>query len=340
MKWGRKGQITIFLIIGIVILAIFAGVFYLVSYFQKEQLTAEERIPESLSISPRIKFFVESCLQEAAIPGIYLLGTQGGFIYPDDISQVLITEKSIINYGYLNGINQLSTAKMEEDIADYVEESINFCLDNFSVFQQEVIVVEEKGQPQTSAKIKNGEIQLTLKYPLQVKSADDSIEIEDFYSTVSLDLARTVSQANKIIEKNEPGLDLDYLTSFDAFVSVFPFDEETTIYSLSDEKSVYNGAPFTFIFAVQDFSLNTPPRLDFIPDVVLENGGNFTYELNAEDDEDDALVFSSNSADFPVSEEGLLNVSAVKTGLYSVTFSVKDTSGLKDEQTIRIVVEE
>src|SRR3989344_6484315 len=105
----KRGQVTIFLIVGILILFIFAGLFYIVSVLEQKGLLAEtEELPETFALKTRVSSFVESCLRETAIPGIYLLGIQGGVIYPADPTKVLFTENAVINYGYLNGVVQLS----------------------------------------------------------------------------------------------------------------------------------------------------------------------------------------------------------------------------------------
>ena len=49
--------------------------------------------------------FVDSCLEETAVPGIYYMGTQGGYITPP--LESLFTENSIIPYYYNRGFNAM-----------------------------------------------------------------------------------------------------------------------------------------------------------------------------------------------------------------------------------------
>ncbi len=340
----KRGQVTIFLVIGIVVLAIFAATFYIVSYVQKEKLVAEKELPLVLELRPRIRFFVESCLEEVAVPGIYLLGVQGGLIYPEDPTRVLVTENAIINYGYLNGVNQFSLEAMEEDISVYVKESLDFCIDNFSFFQEEAIEIKEVGELKVHSTIGTNDILVNLKYPLEVKLGEDVFEVEDFFSRLPIRLREMVSQANQIIERHEQDpniLDLHYLTTFDTSITTFPFDETIFIYSIYDEKSIINEAPFTFLFAIKDEGINEAPELDFISDFVLTKGINFAYRVTATDREDDALAFSSDSSLIPInSETGLINVTPQATGTYYVKIGVEDKLGQSDEQEVRFVVEE
>ena len=340
---SNKGQITVFLIIGIAILAIFGIIYYIVSDNQTKTLEAEGGKPLSLTLKSQVESFVSSCVKQVAVPGFYLLGIQGGLIYADDPTKVLITENALINYGYLDGVNQFSTKKINKDLTLYLNDSLNTCLDNFSFFKTQGVVINPVDDLQVFSTIGKTEVVVKLKYPLVVDSGNSSLKISDFSTKIPIRLGTILEQANNIIKRhqNNPAyFDLNYFTTFDTFVSVFPFEENVVIYTISDSKSIINKAPFAFMFAIKDTKINTAPELNYIPDVVLKSGSNFVLELTAEDNEDDVVEFSSNSKLFPVDKDGLMNITVGKSGTYFVDFGVKDTSGLKDEQKkVRFVVE-
>ena len=340
---NKKGQITVFLIMGILILGLFAGIYYVISTTQKEVLKAEVKQPLSLKVKTQVASFVSSCVKQVAVPGFYLMGYQGGLIYADDPTKVLVTENNIINYGYLDGVNQFSTIKINDDLTTYLNDSLDTCLEDFSFFKTQGITIKPVGDLKVFSTIGKKDVIVKLKYPLNVDSGNSSLRVEDFSAKIPIRLGTILDQANKIIARHKQNpvyLDMNYMTTFDTFVTVFPFDEEITIYSISDEKSIINEAPFAFIFAIKENITNTAPKLEYISDKILAKGVNFAYELDAEDDEDDALKFYSNSKKFPVSKKGLLNVTINQAGTYYVDFGVKDTSGLKDEQKkVRFKVE-
>ncbi len=339
----KRGQVTIFLIIGIILLAVFAGVFYLVSSLEKGRLETELASPLALRLKPQITTFIESCLRETVTPAMYLLGIQGGIVYPDDPTTILVTENALINYGYLNGVNRLSLEKMEQQLNRYVEENINPCLDDFFVFANEGITVTEKNVLKADVKIGLEDVTVKAKYKLKVALGDDSFQIEDFSNSVPLRVGAVVREARNVIQSHQQNQTrlLAYVPQDENyFLSSFPFDSRTFIYSLSDKSSVTDSAPFTFMFAIKDDAINSAPELTYIPKQVIQKGSSFSYQLTAKDAEEDLLRFSSDSILFPVMPDGVISQTATPVGMYVVKFSVEDVQGLKDEQQVRIVVKD
>ncbi len=320
---SKRGQVTVFIIVGILVLFAFAGVFFLVSSTQKTGIATVED-----PFKAEVTSFVESCLKEVAPPGIYLLAIQGGTINPDP-SKTLITESAWINYAYKDGKNQLSLDDMEVQLNGYIDESLNSCLDDFIVFQKQGMWVIPQDPPKVETTISINEIKINLHYPLQAELGGSKTELDTFSASIPLRLGFLVQNAEKISEDSPASLDL--------FVSTFPFDRETTIFSINDPNSVIDNAPLTFMFAVQKKS-NSPPKLTYVPNVVLNSGAVWTYQLEAVDPDQDLLVFSSNSAKVPVSADGLIDVTLTEKETFFVKFKIKDTAGLEDEQEMRVVV--
>ncbi len=310
----------------------------MVSYVQTGTLRGEEETPLALSIKPQITSFVESCLKNTAEPGIYLLGIQGGVIYPDDFRQVLLTENSFINYGYLDGVDQLKRERLEEQLGEFVERNILQCM-NFETFAARGLVVTEKKAPKVGVRITTDEVLVSLEYKLDIEQGEDRIRLESFSSTIPLRLGKLVEEAEALVEQHGALLEIPSFPG--TYVTVFPFDRETVIYSLSDEgqrqPQIVAEAPLIFMFAVKK-ETDAPPQLAHIPNQVLRDGFPFEYQLSASDPDDDVLIFSSDSLLFPVGADGLMQVTPAEVGAHIVTFSVKDNEGLEDSQQVRIVV--
>ena len=90
----KRGQVTIFIIIGIVILITIVGIFYVIDIITKSALQKEAlkvgTVPQQ--IIP-VRDFINTCVQETASNGINLLEGQGGYIElpEDDTQESLIT---------------------------------------------------------------------------------------------------------------------------------------------------------------------------------------------------------------------------------------------------------
>ncbi len=77
-SWNNKGQITIFMIIGLVVLVIFVLLIQFVSSFQKEQLRqAQEDVFAGVFGQEAMRIFVDSCLRNHLEEGLKLIGRQG-----------------------------------------------------------------------------------------------------------------------------------------------------------------------------------------------------------------------------------------------------------------------
>jgi hypothetical protein len=99
---NKKGQVTIFIIVGVVILAVFSLMIYLSSNIQKEQFKQEaESILKKQFDKEAIRIYVEDCLQDHLEKGLILLGKQGTLWadQPGGINQFIENETGIYYHG-------------------------------------------------------------------------------------------------------------------------------------------------------------------------------------------------------------------------------------------------
>src|SRR3989344_4227720 len=157
----KRGQITIFLVIGIVILLLAALFFYIFGQIKEAPLEVEAKEAQKIpGVRGTLQSYVENCIQETLDPAIYLLAIQGGVIYPEDDGKILLTDYGIVNYAWLNGVNGLSREKMENDLAAYLENYIDFCFRGFPTFlQQNIIVIADYGKIDATVNIKNSALE-------------------------------------------------------------------------------------------------------------------------------------------------------------------------------------
>ncbi len=333
----KRGQITVFLLVGVLLLLLFAGILYFTSISQKKSLQAEEEHPLASQFRARIAAYVESCLRSTATPGLFLLARQGGRIYPPP-DTVLITENELISFAYRNGERITRKELMEKDLERFISATIKECLDQ-SPFKEEGLRFSA-GQPEADVLIQPENINLNLHYPLELQSGDDMLRIQDFTTTLPVRLGRILSIEEKIIEMHEERPFLYNLGSFaqqNVTVVAFPLDEETSIFSIYDEDSVLNSLPFYYWFALRDETVNRPPVLQFIPPFVATRGVPVDMLVDAEDD--DALTFSTDDEHFPITSDGLLHFTPQEAGTFLITITVEDTKGQQDSQQVRVVVE-
>jgi len=331
---SARGQVTIFLIVGIVILFVFAGGYYITSKMMKAPLsTKAEQQTSEMGIKERVTSFVTSCLRETSIAGVHLLAAGGGIIYPDFSKPILLTDFGMVNYASLNGVDGLSREKMEQDLEMFTVKTIPVCFRDFQPFEEQGIKIKvEYASVSAQYRLTETALDVVLKIPMEITTpTGDVIEMKNFEAKIQTSLLKMTNAAEKM---NDQTLLLSPPYTF----TVFPFDEKTTIYALTDEKSPEQ-TPLTLLFAVRNDSLSLrSPELEFISDKTFRVGQQWKDVLAAKRQETEELTFHSDSSDFPVSADGTIDLIIPPTGTYTVTFSVKTKRGLSDQQKVTIHV--
>ena len=299
------------------------------------ELRKASRIP---AMAVPVSNFVDSCLNDVTIPGIYLLANNGGYIY--FYERALMAENEQIAY-HLEFGNDVSPSKefMENELSRFIRDSLKICTDNFNEFKGYNI---SGGEVSAEADIANNWVFVRVNYLLIVKREDAEVRISDFTTTIPIRLGSILSMKDKIVEniKNKDYIDLDYLSSQELEITLLPYDKQNLVYSLYDNKSNVNDAPFIFNFAVK-VQGNSPPELELIPDFVLTKGKSFVYDINATDMDGDALRYFSDFALVDVNmATGVLIFTPPVLGNYSIKVCVQDTYLAEDCENIKFMIKD
>ena len=333
---GKRGQVTIFIVVGLILVALAFLTYGIISKIHSGELLTQKETPLTLQYRQPIANLVESCLRVTAEPAVYLLGRQGGRIYPEN---ALITEEEVISYSYVYGETVFDQEDVKNDLNTFIEQYVVDCVNDFLVFQEEGLIVEQ-GTLKSNVLINYDNIGLHIKYPLTIWRGEDSFTMKDFSTSLGVRLGYLFDVQEQIIDIHEESplvYDLaEYITT-GATVVVFPFDEDETVFSVYDEQSG-EGLPYYYWFALKD-DVNNPPVLDYISNFVLTKGLEFSFTIDANDIDNDKLVFSTDDDRFPISEDGEFLFVPQEQGVFHVTVMVEDVSGLQDEQEVRFVVE-
>jgi hypothetical protein len=240
---NKKGQLTIFIIIAILIVA-----FVVIFFMFRESKEAEEPflIPESQLYD--IKNSIGGCLEITSIDGIRLAGMQGGYIFPPENS--LETNLSTIAYGYYRGENTLiSLNKIQNEIESYVELAMPLCFDEY-MFEDLSITSNNLN---TEVKINSNSVSFLIDYPISITKESATLILEEEYRTeIPIRLGKIHKKANELIEKEKENplyIELTYLTNSDYDISILSYKKNVLIYSITDENSQIDDIPYTFMFA-------------------------------------------------------------------------------------------
>lgn len=324
----KKGQITTFIFIGIIILTIIS----VVLYFRQDQV---EKLPTETGSreAPPIQIFVEECIQKTAVSGIFFLGQQGGYLIAPE--NAFITDFYQIGYGFKDNQQTLpSLNEMQDELSRYLSVTLPICTNNFKSFADMGMKVDE-GNISVDTKIFTNEISFEVDYPIKITEDSKESSMHNFIAKVPVRLGYDYNMAQQIIEKSiNEGIAVTRTLTPGANLNILPAAKDTVVFSIVDQKSIIYNRTFVFMFAYQlDDNLN--PVFDEAYNPLFETGTDVGFNISASDPDGDSITYSSNSSLFnPNPETGEVITLAPAPGEYPVVFFARDLNGGIAEQEV------
>lgn len=236
---NRKGQITIFIIAAVLIVAIVILFFSFRGKIQREN-------PEIT----QIQNFVQECLDETSESAVFDIAERGGYEDPSKVSSTIVFNTPY----YLQDNKNLmpSKEKIQDEISNYVEKNIDFCIDNFVLFPEYNIT--KRGMV-AKTKIEPKRVLVDADYPLIILKGDSKFRFKNFNSEVPVRFGIVYDAVAEFIvqSKNYQGVCISCLVNISSEnnlqSSFSDYDNKTTIFVISDPQSKLNNREFVYVFA-------------------------------------------------------------------------------------------
>lgn len=223
---SKKAQITVFIIIGIIILV---GV-GLYTTLRKETIK-QELIPEiELAIEEvpvefrPVSLLIENCLTETAKEGLTKLGERGGFIRkqyllePDAVPFSPDSDYKVAYWWHLTDNNcrgncqfkiipedrlylkkKTNQLSIESQLEDYIKENLRICLNDFKTLEAQGFKIEEKGDIEPAVTVAENDIIAYLSYPIEAEKTGKE-KLEKFFVRLPLNIKRIYTIAKDLSE--------------------------------------------------------------------------------------------------------------------------------------------
>src|SRR3989344_7141095 len=171
----KKAQLTIFIIIAILIVAVVVLFFTLRGNLN---LSGKPVSPETA----KIKNFVQECLDDSLEEVVFRVGENGGYYFLSSASAT--TPILEIPYYIKNNKNLMpSKEKIQDEISKGVARELVFCIEDFTLFENEYEITKGKiNFPEVI--IEPERVLVDVNYPLTIQKGDSKSKIEDFSSEV------------------------------------------------------------------------------------------------------------------------------------------------------------
>jgi hypothetical protein len=254
-----KSQITIFLLVGIMLVFIVIFVFSLIYSISKEKITSQqETISTTNNKAEVLRTLVEQCLEDVGENALITIGYRGG---RDSLgTPFLQTNTMSINYGYYLGEgNNPSLKEMQTSLKILLENNIESCVisslenrgENF-FFYGALISLET---PEVDVEITEDSTIFMLHLPIKLSMGDIEKKLENFSP---IEIPVRLKDMNAISTSIVKQLTINpyFIDAFYLLDQTFSFDisfitPDTYIFLITDNQTKIDNEPYQFLFATK-----------------------------------------------------------------------------------------
>ena len=237
---GKRGQITLFIILGVVVLLVIAFLAYYGGILKK--VNVSNVLPVQLE---PIRNSVSDCINKIGSDGLFLLGLRGGYI---NVREPLYNiGENKIAYAYYKGKNLTqSLTVLRNELSDYISETLPNCVD-LSKFTGYDITT---GKVVTSTEIVENLIRISVNYPLTIRKGATVNKLEDGYMIEFPLRLEKIYYLMKDIIAMDGEVSITYLLDTGLDVTIYTDkDKSTVIYEITDFEYKLDNKNYTYRFA-------------------------------------------------------------------------------------------
>ena len=235
----KRGQVTIFIIVAIVLVVIVALYFVF-----RDSIN----VGSFGSKTHEVEAFVYDCIEEKGEKVIFGVALGGGHFSLLENSTV-----PRVTYYYVDGFNEMpSKLEIEEEISSVLEEKLIECTNNFIDFANYEI---DSNNPSVETEIGEEKIYLDINYPIKITKGKEVVVLREFEKNFDVRFGLIYDLVEKFLEDEflEEGICLtclvDLVSGNDLSFELLDVDLVTTIFVIKDESSNMGEKEFEFVFA-------------------------------------------------------------------------------------------
>ena len=238
----KKGQVTIFIVLAIVILIVIA----LVSYYYNDLAVSGEEISLPQDVL-RFKESRDRCVEDNSALSLYLLGLQAGY-YTVPRDSFLGLEKFRVVYLVDNGESKLlSLNEIKKEYYSMLDERLKDCI----VYPKGMDVVVDDYD--VSVSFGDG-VDVSVNYKMKVKKDGMDFDLSDkLYYSYPVRFKKIHDFVQGLVEReiDEPNTqDFSYLAESGFEVDVYNMPD-MAVYLVTDYESLYDEMNYLFMFGVR-----------------------------------------------------------------------------------------
>lgn len=216
----KRGQITIFIILGIIILILISIiVIFRNSIFQNDfdiEARKSSQVPEQ--IKP-IKSFIDSCVELTSREALDIIGLQGGYInipidrvprgpFNEFSNSLEVVPNNLVAYWFYESSNNIqktqvpSIEDMEVEINNYINLNLGSCLEELSSSEEYTkYYINFQGSPEAKTSIDTNSVEVTVYYPVNIYLNEIGKLIENHYAKLDVPIGELYGISKEVLNK-------------------------------------------------------------------------------------------------------------------------------------------
>lgn len=238
----KRGQVTIFIIAGVLIVSLIALFFLFRSGIVSNIGGKTEKNPNP---------FLETCLNEKVAEGIDLISLQGGYVEnplniyfkfedaksPQNISYLCYTEKS-----YSKCVPQeiQLTEHIENELSTYISEDVRDCFDELGRSLEKQGYVVDASYGGFDINLIEGEVVIKIDGEISLTKTGETSKQEDFEVIIPSRIYELSEMAQEIVNKESTNGNFDHYEMFlykDFDINKYKTSDSSVIYTIKHRKS-------------------------------------------------------------------------------------------------------
>lgn len=292
----KQGQVTVFMVVGLVLVAVFVVTFVILSYSQRSSLKEEVKVPWTIP-RQQVKDFAENCLEDQLLNTILLVAAQGGYYNPPakHFSISLLATPMELEIPIYSASDFPAVAVLEEEIKEGFQVYSEVCFD----FRKLSYSAQADSLIDMSVTVSPHSVFVLLQRPVHIQSGSAEAVVELFEVRIESPVGMVHQAARSIVEQSSC---ISCLT--DLVPAGFSLDETwipsddimLSIKTISDEN-------FAFNFA-EEIAMEEAPVLFSIPPLLqAQVGRTFAFQIQPSRDN---VLFDMESDLLAISREGII----------------------------------
>lgn len=199
---NKKAQITIFLILGVVVLIAVGFILYITNISKKASFKSEE--PSNIiSVKDSAEFFTQTCLNNVLKEALNKLGENGGYIYRTPNLKIQYTQDYMFTFLYIDRTNFLPSLDIiKSDIEKYINENLRYCLDDFVIYEKQGWNIEIP-EIKSKATLTENDVIAELEFPVKFTRNKASFSLDKFFVRNQISIKKILQEAGNILKEAE-----------------------------------------------------------------------------------------------------------------------------------------